>query len=125
MAQVLVLMFTCITAMLTFIDWRQIYFIYAILALIVLVWNYLIIPSLKQTIKIHTGSFNIRDISASTRIMIYGVIGFIPLLIYPKVESFENKLPEADYIHLQQQNAEVLNHENIDDTHDQYTHDQY
>lgn len=271
------LMFTGITAMFTFIDWRQTYFIYAILALIVLLWNYLIIPSLKQNIKIHTGSFNIRDISASTRIttasillgvstatfwtfsksfvqntgnysdialslfwiliglfgmiggisgaiidkrglryafnlgvialaiatialaftpkiwiipfvsaalfgmsyifltgvllvwgikifvknaslgigipflmlaigqvfgstfaglfidtfnfmftfMIYGLIGFIPLFIYPKVEALESKLPEGDYSQLQQQNAEVLNHENMDDTHDQYAHDQH
>jgi predicted MFS family arabinose efflux permease len=64
------LMFTGITAMFAFIDWRQTYFVYAILALAVLIWNYLIIPSLKEDINIHTGSFNIRDISASTRIVI-------------------------------------------------------
>ena len=57
--------------------------------------------------------------------MIYGLIGFIPLLIYPKVEALESKLPEGDYSQLQQQNAEVLNHENMDDTHDQYAHDQH
>lgn len=57
--------------------------------------------------------------------MIYGLIGFIPLFIYPKVEALESKLPEGDYSQLQQQNAEVLNHENMDDTHDQYAHDQH
>ena len=63
------LMFTGITAMLVFLDWRDTYLIYALIALVVLFWNYIVIPKLQKDIKIHTGSLNIRDISASTRIV--------------------------------------------------------
>ncbi|MBO1212468.1 MFS transporter [Staphylococcus nepalensis] len=271
------LMFTGITAMFAFIDWRQTYFVYAILALAVLIWNYLIIPSLKEDINIHTGSFNIRDISASTRIVItstllgistatfwtfsksfvqntgnysdfalsifwiliglfgmiggisgaiidkrglhyafnlgvialaiatialaftpniwlipfvsaslfgmsyifltgvllvwgikifvknaslgigipflmlavgqvigaslagllidafnfmytfiiYGVIGFIPLFIYPKVKLEENQLPKGDYSQLQHQNPEIINHEHVEDSETHHTDHQY
>ncbi|SUM81904.1 MFS transporter [Staphylococcus saprophyticus] len=63
------LMFTGITAMLVFLDWRHTYLIYALIALVVLFWNYIVIPKLQKDIKIHTGSLNIRDISASTRIV--------------------------------------------------------
>lgn len=63
------LMFTGITAMLVFLDWRDTYLIYVLIALVVLFWNYIVIPKLQKDIKIHTGSLNIRDISASTRIV--------------------------------------------------------
>ncbi|MGI2268954.1 hypothetical protein [Staphylococcus cohnii] len=57
--------------------------------------------------------------------IIYGLIGFTPLFIYPKVEVLESKLPDGDYSQLQQQNAEILTHESMNDTHDQYTHHQH
>lgn len=68
------LMFTGITAMLIFLDWRATYLLYALIALIVLIWNYIVIPKLQQDIKINTGSLNIRDISASKRIVIASIL---------------------------------------------------
>ena len=47
------LMFTGITAMLVFLDWRHTYLIYALIALVVLFWNYIVIPKLQKDIKIH------------------------------------------------------------------------
>ena len=43
--------------------------------------------------------------------LIYGVIGLIPLLIYPKVEITKSKAPKGDYSKLQQTNVDVLNSE--------------
>ncbi|MGW7890099.1 MFS transporter [Staphylococcus xylosus] len=68
------LVFTGITAMFIFLDWRDTYLIYAFISLMVLAWNYIIIPSLQQNIKIDTGSLNIRDISASKRIVMASTI---------------------------------------------------
>lgn len=45
------LMFTGITAMLVFLDWRDTYLIYALIALVVLFWNYIVIPKLQKILK--------------------------------------------------------------------------
>lgn len=68
------LVFTGITAMLVFIDWRSVYLIYGIIAILITVWNFFIIPSLKHNININPGSLNILDISASKRIIFASTI---------------------------------------------------
>lgn len=68
------LVFTGITAMLVFIDWRSVYLIYGIIAILITVWNFFIIPSLKHNLKINPGSLNILDISASKRIIFASTI---------------------------------------------------
>ena len=61
------LMFTGITAMIAFLDWRMTYFVYSAIALIVIVWNFIAIPSLDRNLKIETGTLNIRDINSSKK----------------------------------------------------------
>lgn len=68
------LVFTGITAMLVFIDWRSVYLIYGIIDILITVWNFFIIPSLKHNININPGSLNILDISASKRIIFASTI---------------------------------------------------
>lgn len=68
------LVFTGITAMLVFIDWRLVYLIYGIIAILITIWNFFIIPSLKHNININPGSLNILDISASKRIIFASTI---------------------------------------------------
>ena len=68
------LVFTGITAMLVFIDCRSVYLIYGIIAILITVWNFFIIPSLKHNININPGSLNILDISASKRIIFASTI---------------------------------------------------
>lgn len=71
------LMFTGLTAMIVFLDWRTTYFIYAVIALIVIIWNFYAIPSLEKNLKIETGSLNIRDIGFSKKIIISStILGF-------------------------------------------------
>ena len=60
-------MFTGITAMIAFLDWRMTYFVYSAIALIVIVWNFIAIPSLDRNLKIETGTLNIRDINSSKK----------------------------------------------------------
>ena len=71
------LVFTGITAMLVFIDWRTTYLIYGVIAILITVWNFFVIPSLKHSLKIYPGSLNILDISASKRIIMAStILGF-------------------------------------------------
>lgn len=62
------LMLAGVTAMIAFLDWRTMYLSYAVLALIMLVWNFIIIPSLNQPLEIYTGSFNLLDVKNGSRI---------------------------------------------------------
>lgn len=47
--------------------------------------------------------------------IIYGIIGLIPLLIYPKVEVAENKVPKGYYSKLQKNNLDLINNEDSPD----------
>ena len=63
--------------MLVFIDWRTTYLIYGVIAILITVWNFFVIPSLKHSLKIYPGSLNILDISASKRIIMAStILGF-------------------------------------------------
>lgn len=68
------LMFTGITAMIVFLDWRMTYLIYSLIAFIVIIWNYFAIPSLNKTLKIETGTLNIRNITSSKKIICASII---------------------------------------------------
>lgn len=83
------LMFTGITAMIAFLDWRMTYFVYSAIALIVIVWNFIAIPSLDRNLKIETGTLNIRDINSSKKIMLASIIiGFSTAPFWTFSKSF-------------------------------------
>ncbi|MCD8879431.1 MFS transporter [Staphylococcus kloosii] len=83
------LMFTGLTAMIIFLDWRMTYLIYSVIALIVLIWNFYAIPALNKDIKIETGSLNIRDINNSKKIIIAStVLGFSTAPFWTFSKSF-------------------------------------
>lgn len=59
--------------------------------------------------------------------IIFGIIGLIPLLIYPKVEVTENKIPKGRYSKLQKTNSDILNdadaqHQTSNSNNDEYNH---
>lgn len=83
------LMFTGITAMIAFLDWRMTYFVYSAIALIVIVWNFIAIPSLDRNLKIEIGTLNIRDINSSKKIMLASIIiGFSTAPFWTFSKSF-------------------------------------
>lgn len=83
------LMFTGITAMIAFLDWRMTYFVYSAIALIVIVWNFIAIPSLDRNLKIETGTLNIRDINSSKKKMLASIIiGFSTAPFWTFSKSF-------------------------------------
>lgn len=86
------LMFTGLTAMIVFLDWRATYLIYGIIAIAVLLWNFKNIPSLQHNLNISTGSFNIRDITYSKRIIIASLLlGFATAPFWTFSKSFIEK----------------------------------
>ncbi|MHB7917170.1 MFS transporter [Staphylococcus borealis] len=83
------LMFTGVTAMLPFLNWRMTYLIYSVIAIIVIIWNYYAIPSLNKELKIETGSFNIRDVSTSKKIIVAStILGFSTAPFWTFSKSF-------------------------------------
>ena len=83
------LMFTGVTAMLPFLDWRMTYLIYSMIAVLVMVWNYYAIPSLNKELKIETGTFNIRDVNTSKKIIVAStVLGFSTAPFWTFSKSF-------------------------------------
>ncbi|RIP33965.1 MFS transporter [Staphylococcus gallinarum] len=83
------LMFTGITAMIVFLDWRMTYLIYSLIAFIVIIWNYFAIPSLNKTLKIETGTLNIRNITSSKKIICASIIiGFSTAPFWTFSKSF-------------------------------------
>ncbi|UXU51107.1 MFS transporter [Staphylococcus arlettae] len=83
------LMFTGLTAMVVFLDWRATYFIYGVIAVVVLLWNFKNIPPLQHSLNISTGSFNIRDITYSKRIILASLLlGFATAPFWTFSKSF-------------------------------------
>lgn len=83
------LMFTGLTAMVVFLDWRATYFIYGVIAVVVLLWNFKNIPPLQHNLNISTGSFNIRDITYSKRIILASLLlGFATAPFWTFSKSF-------------------------------------
>lgn len=88
------LMFTGLSTLLLPMTWREVYLVYAVLALIVILLHYMNLPKFNKNININTGSFNFRDIKGSGMIASASIllgISTAPFWTFSKsfVESLE------------------------------------
>lgn len=68
------IVFAGLSTMFLPVDWRVIYLIYASLAVIVIIWNYTVLPKYGKNMNIYAGSFNFRDIKGSETLALSSTI---------------------------------------------------